>query len=87
MASDAEIEDKRAAYAAGVSPMVATDAALYLGLTLREIAEEWNIKPIRLLLALDLLYHFERQEPVANGDLCRRDGEGFSEYMQRLLKK
>lgn len=42
------------AYAKGISVRVATDAGSYIEMTLREIAEEWNVAdPIDLLKALD----------------------------------
>lgn len=77
MANDAV----RAAYAAGITPTVATDADVYLSLTLSEIADEWRIDPIVLLAALAKVKY-----PDGLGeDWTRHDGETFAEYLKRLL--
>jgi hypothetical protein len=57
------IEALRQAYSQGVRRLTATDAAVYLDLTLREIGEEWNVDPIQLLKALDdCLASIEQEE-------------------------
>jgi hypothetical protein len=77
-----EIAHKRAAYAAGIHPMVATDTAFYLGMTLAEIGEEWNVEPIAMLNVLAETY---TKYGPDTAELQRKAGEPFSAYVSRLL--
>jgi hypothetical protein len=81
--SNKRIEELRAAYAAGIPPVIATDVSEYLDMTLREIGEEWIMDPIKLLAAL------AAADEVENGKhyrkLGRREGETFTDYMNRAL--
>ena len=51
-----EVEAKRKAHALGIPLIVATDIALYLTMTLSDIAEEWAECPIEMLKVLSAAF-------------------------------